>query len=100
MYNKSRISLTYLNEFPDSFRVVNKVNPLSKTRLDTRFFDSTRGKIVMQLRRGSKTVNDLATALSLTDNAIRANLLTLERDELVQLVGTVKGHRKPHFAYS
>jgi len=92
--------LTYLKEFPDSLRVVNKVNPLSKTRLDTRFFDSTRGKIVTQLRGGSKTVNDLATALSLTDNAIRANLLTLERDQLVQLVGTVKGHRKPHFAYS
>ena len=73
---------------------------MSKTRLDTRFFESTRGKIVIELRSGRKTVNELAGALSLTDNAIRANLLSLERDHLVEQVGTVKGHRKPHFAYS
>jgi len=73
---------------------------VKRTRLDSRFFESTRGKIVAELRTGSKTVNDLAAALSLTDNAIRANLLSLERDRLVEQAGTVKGHRKPHFAYS
>jgi len=55
---------------------------------------------VAQLRGGSKTVNDLAAALSLTDNAVRANLLSLERDRLVEQTGTIKGYRKPHFAYS
>ena len=73
---------------------------MKRTRLDSKFFESTRGKIVAQLRNGSKTVNDLAAALSLTDNAIRANLLSLERDRLVEQAGTIKGHRKPHFAYS
>ena len=73
---------------------------MKRTRLDSKFFESTRGKIVAQLRTGSKTVNDLAAALSLTDNAIRANLLSLERDRLVEQSGIIKGHRKPHFAYS
>ena len=73
---------------------------MNKTRLNGKFFESTRGKIVAELRTGSKTVNDLAAALSLTDNAVRANLLSLERDRLVEQSGTIKGHRKPHFAYS
>lgn len=70
------------------------------TRLDSRFFETTRGKIVTHLRPGSKTVNELAATLGLTDNAIRANLLTLERDGLVKQSGLVKGFRKPHFSYS
>jgi|SRR4051794_24969499 predicted ArsR family transcriptional regulator len=72
---------------------------MAKTRLDSKFFESTRGKIVLLLRSGSKTVNELAAALSLTDNAVRANLLTLERDRLIEQSGSVKGHRKPHFSY-
>ena len=71
-----------------------------RTRLDDRFFESTRGQIVLRLRSGSKTVNELSAELKLTDNAIRANLLTLERDRLVEQTGSVKGFRKPHFAYA
>ena len=67
---------------------------------DKRFFESTRGRIVKSLRGGNKTVNDLAAELALTDNAIRAHLLSLERDRLVEQAGTIKGHRKPHFIYS
>jgi len=73
---------------------------MMKTRLDSKFFESTRGRIVLQLRNGRKTVNELASALSLTDNAIRANLLTLERDQLVEQTGSIKGFRKPHFSYA
>jgi predicted ArsR family transcriptional regulator len=73
---------------------------MRKTRLDGRFFETTRGKIVTHLRPGSKTVNELANTLGLTDNAIRANLLTLERDGLVRQSGLVKGFRKPHFSYA
>ena len=64
-----------------------------------KFFESTRGRIVLELRTGAKTVNDLAGKLDLTDNAIRANLLTLERDRLVTIGGSVRGYRKPHFSY-
>jgi predicted ArsR family transcriptional regulator len=73
---------------------------MRKTRLDSRFFETTRGKIVTHLRPGNKTVNELADTLGLTDNAIRANLLTLERDGLVRQSGLVKGFRKPHFSYA
>jgi len=69
------------------------------TKLDERFFDSTRGRIVTLLRGGTKTVNDLTGELGLTDNAVRAHLLSLERDGLVRQSGMQPGHRKPHFAY-
>jgi predicted ArsR family transcriptional regulator len=49
------------------------------SQLNSKFFQTTRGKITLELRSGAKTVNELAGVLSLTDNAIRANLLTLER---------------------
>jgi predicted ArsR family transcriptional regulator len=69
------------------------------TKLGERFFDSTRGRIVTLLRGGTKTVNDLTQELGLTDNAVRAHLLSLERDGLVRQSGVQRGHRKPHFAY-
>ena len=37
--------------------------------------------------------------MDLTDNAVRAHLLSLERDRLVEPGGTVKGFRKPHYLY-
>jgi predicted ArsR family transcriptional regulator len=66
---------------------------------DERFFESTRGKIVKLLWHSERTVNDLAAELSLTDNAVRAHLLSLERDGIVESGGTVKGFRKPHFTF-
>jgi len=66
------------------------------TRFDDRFFSSTRGKIVLLLRGSAKTVNDLAAALGISDNAVRAHLLSLERDQLVTSTGTIPGARKPH----
>ena len=72
---------------------------LNKTRFDNRFFESTRGKIVMLLKRSNLTVNELVEELGLTDNAVRAHLLSLERDGLVTQLGTVKGVRKPHYIY-
>ena len=72
---------------------------MKATKLGERFFDSTRGRIVTLLRGGTKTVNDLTGELGLTDNAVRAHLLSLERDGLVRQSGVQPGHRKPHFAY-
>ncbi len=72
---------------------------MNLTKLDTRFFESTRGQIVMLLRMSARTVNEIADRLKLTDNAIRAHLLTLERDGLVEQKGAIKGFRKPHYAY-
>jgi predicted ArsR family transcriptional regulator len=44
-------------------------------------------------------VNDLAGALGLTDNAVRANLARLERDGLVQPAGSRASVRKPESVY-
>jgi predicted ArsR family transcriptional regulator len=54
---------------------------------------------VSLLRGGSSTVNELASSLELTDNAVRAHLLSLERDGLVRQSGLLRGPRKPHFTY-
>jgi len=73
---------------------------MKATKLDERFFESTRGRIVALLRSGSSTVEELATKLELTDNGVRANLATLERDGLVRQSGVRRGTRKPHYAYA
>lgn len=52
------------------------------------------------LRGASCTVEELATKLELTDNAVRSHLATLERDGLVRQTGLRRGARKPHFTYS
>ena len=72
---------------------------MKTTKLDERFFDSTRGRVVGLLRGKSGTVIELAEALGLTDNAVRAHLLSLERDGLVRQSGVQRGSRKPHYAY-
>jgi predicted ArsR family transcriptional regulator len=63
------------------------------------FFETTRGQILLLLRGGARTVNDLAEELELTDNAIRAHLAALERDGLVRTSGLRAGLRKPHVVY-
>ena len=64
-----------------------------------RFFESTRGRLVALLRRRQLTVDQMASALGVTDNAVRAQLATLERDGLVEQRGVRRGAGKPSFAY-
>ncbi len=66
---------------------------------DQRFFASTRGQVVTLLRRGSRTVDELAGTLGLTDNAVRAHLAGLERDGLVTQGALRRGGGKPSFTY-
>jgi predicted ArsR family transcriptional regulator len=73
---------------------------MSFTQRNPRFFASTRGKIVTLLRRASRTVEELAQALGVTDNAVRAQLALLERDRLVQQHGSRRGSSKPAYVYS
>ena len=65
-----------------------------------RLLESTRGKILDLLRTREQTVNELAAALGLTDNAIRAHLASLERDGLAHQSGWQAGFRKPHATYA
>jgi predicted ArsR family transcriptional regulator len=51
------------------------------------FGGSSRGGVVALLRRADHSVEELAQALGLTDNAVRAQLALLERDGVVRAVG-------------
>jgi predicted ArsR family transcriptional regulator len=69
---------------------------------DERFFESTRGQVVTLLRRSNHTVEELARALGLTDNGVRAHLAILERDGIVRQRGSVRrssGGGKPAYVY-
>jgi predicted ArsR family transcriptional regulator len=69
---------------------------------DHKFFESTRGRIVILLRREVRTVEELAKDLGLTNNGVRAHLATLERDGMVRQRGVTKresGGGKPAYLY-
>jgi predicted ArsR family transcriptional regulator len=72
---------------------------MSLPRQNTRLVAGTRGQIINMLRRASQTVEELAQALDLTENAVRAHLATLERDGLVQVSGRRRGVSKPAAVY-
>jgi predicted ArsR family transcriptional regulator len=72
---------------------------MSVARWDRRFFDTTRGRIVLLVRNAARTVEDLAHTLRLTDNAVRAHLAALERDGLIEQVGVRRGGGKPSYTY-
>ena len=59
--------------------------------LNNRFLESTRGRIVALLRRAGRTVDELARALHLTDNAVRLQLGALEREGIVRAAGLRRG---------
>lgn len=75
---------------------------MQNTGPGNRFLDSTRGQIATLLRRSSRTVEELATELGLTDNAVRNHLAILERDGIVRQDGVrrLKGAGKPALMYS
>ncbi|HEY1291740.1 MAG TPA: helix-turn-helix domain-containing protein [Chloroflexota bacterium] len=66
---------------------------------DQRFFSTTRGQVVAELWRTPRTVEELAAALGITDNAVRAHLSSLERDGLVRQSGVRRTQAKPAFVY-
>jgi DeoR family transcriptional regulator, suf operon transcriptional repressor len=63
------------------------------------FFESSRGRIVGLLRRGGHTVDEIASALDLTDNAVRVQLAAMERDGLVRRSGLRRGATRPAHLY-
>ncbi|MGC8485126.1 MAG: helix-turn-helix transcriptional regulator [Candidatus Baltobacteraceae bacterium] len=66
-----------------------------------RFFQSTRGRIVEELRRrGSASAADLAASFNLSPNAVRQQLIVLERDGLVVERSVRRGPTKPTLEFS
>ncbi len=66
-----------------------------------RFFQTTRGKIVAELRRRrSASAADLASLFGLSPNAVRQQLVVLERDGLVDEKSVRRGPTKPTLEFS
>ena len=61
---------------------------------------NTRNRLIALLRRSPQTVEELAAALGVTDNAVRAQLSSLERDGVVRQHGLRRGSGKPSFSYA
>jgi predicted ArsR family transcriptional regulator len=59
----------------------------------------TRRRITDLLRQSPRTANDIAAALGLTHNAVRAHLVGLQRDGLVREAGLRRGETKPSVLY-
>jgi predicted ArsR family transcriptional regulator len=51
------------------------------------FAKTTRGRVATLLRRARLSVEELATAIGITDNAVRVQLSALERDGIVRAAG-------------
>ncbi len=52
---------------------------------------TTRGRLIALIRRGVATVEELAADLGVTDNAVRAQLQTLEEAGIIHAAGTRQG---------
>lgn len=66
-----------------------------------RFFQTTRGRIVTELRRrGSASAAELARSFGLSPNAIRQQLVLLERDGMVVEKPVRRGPTKPTLEFS
>ncbi|MDP9111951.1 MAG: helix-turn-helix domain-containing protein [Candidatus Eremiobacteraeota bacterium] len=66
-----------------------------------RFFQTTRGKIVAELRtRQTASAADLASLFGLSPNAVRQQLVVLERDGLVEERSVRRGPTKPTLEFS
>jgi predicted ArsR family transcriptional regulator len=66
---------------------------------DGRIFGTTKGRLLILLCGGKRTVAELAASLDITTNAVRAQLERLGRDGLVRQAGSRRGVRKPHADY-
>ena len=64
-----------------------------------RVTEGTGGRILELLRRGPMTVDELARALGLTRTAVRAQLASLLRDNLVEQRASRRGISKPSHVY-
>jgi predicted ArsR family transcriptional regulator len=61
--------------------------------------ESSRGRIIGVLRRGRRTVDEIAAELGVTGNAIRAQLSAMERDGLIRAAGVHRGVTRPSRTY-
>ncbi len=64
-----------------------------------RLIGGTSGRIIELLRRGPRTIDEVASAVGLTRTAVRAQLAALQQDGSVEARGTRRGTSKPSQTY-
>ena len=52
-----------------------------------RLIGGTRGQLLVLLRRAERSINELAEALGISDNAVRMHVASLQRDGMVETAG-------------
>lgn len=67
--------------------------------LREQLLDTSRGRIVALLQHGELTIDDIATKLGLTANAVRVQITGMERDGVVQRRGRRPGTTRPSYIY-
>jgi len=73
---------------------------MSASPWNRRFIESTRGRIAALLRTGPLTIDQLASKLRLTSNAVRAQMLELQADGLIHKAGAQATASKPSATYA
>ena len=68
--------------------------------LRKQILDTSRGRIVSLLQRGSLTADDIAFQLGLTRSAIRIQMAAMERDGVVRRVGKRPGTTRPSHLFA
>jgi predicted ArsR family transcriptional regulator len=63
--------------------------------LRQQLLDTSRGRLVTLLQRGASTIDEMASELGLTANAVRAQITAMERDGVVRRVGQRPGTTRP-----
>jgi predicted ArsR family transcriptional regulator len=63
--------------------------------LRKQLLDTSRGRIVTLLQRGPLTVDDIAAKVGLSANAVRVQIMAMERDGVVQRAGQRPGATRP-----
>lgn len=72
---------------------------MRKLERQSRLVEGTSGRIVELLRRGPRTIDEVADLVGLTRTAVRAQLATLQRDGTVEERGVQRGVSKPARVY-
>lgn len=71
------------------------VTPSGVQMLRRELLDTSRGRIVALLQRDELTVDDIASRLRRTANAVRAQITAMERDGVIRRVSQRAGSTKP-----
>lgn len=72
---------------------------MGRLKLKRHLTQGTSGRIVELLRRGPRTIDELAIAIGVTRNAIRGHLAALEQDGAIEQKGSQRGISKPARIY-